>query len=373
MPYPHGHLALPRCVASRPATCSADATGTPARAIAPGLAPCRAVPPGGGGGDSTSAALPAGCHEAHKPPPKHVSLKPPHSRVKPSQSLVAAVDTSCGRFEIALDTRDSPKTVNSFVYLARKGVYANTIFHRIVPNFVIRAATRWARAPAGPATGGRAAPANVDYRRGRWRCRPKGAAGPPEAVLRRRRPTPACPSHALLGKVSGSDVVDRSRGSATRRAATRHAARDRGDPEDRGRQGQAVARIKVGEPAPISSSRSETAPTGSATIGAAGSCQFYPGASRRVHPAVLLPRCGRPPDELDAVVLACPRNRSTYERFRQARPHRAAARRPRADHDPAYASGPGGLVRRSIFMSTPRESRYRHPPRWGSTTRTSRT
>ena len=191
----------------------------PARAIAPGLAFALAAlvlgSCGGGGGDSTSAALPAGCHEAHKPPPKHVNLKPPHSRVKPSQSLVAAVDTSCGRFEIALDTRDSPKTVNSFVYLARKGVYANTIFHRIVPDFVIQGGD-----PLGTGTGGpgysvdEPPPANVDYRRGtvamvKSQAEPPGRSGSQFFVVV-AADAGLPPSYALLGKVSaGQDVVDR--------------------------------------------------------------------------------------------------------------------------------------------------------------------
>jgi peptidyl-prolyl cis-trans isomerase B (cyclophilin B) len=191
----------------------------PARAIAPGLVFALAAlvlgSCGGGEGDSTSAALPAGCHEAHTPPPKHVNLKPPHSRVRPSQSLVAAVDTSCGRFEIALDTRDSPKTVSSFVYLARKGIYDDTIFHRIVPNFVIQGGD-----PLGTGTGGpgysvdEPPPANVEYRRGtvamvKTPAEPPGRSGSQFFVVT-AADAGLPPSYALLGRViSGMGVVDR--------------------------------------------------------------------------------------------------------------------------------------------------------------------
>jgi hypothetical protein len=73
---------------------------------------------GGGGETSTSSNLPQGCQEAAKPRPKHVNLKPPQQEVRPGEKLTAVVETSCGTFDISLDTRDSPKTVSSFVYLA---------------------------------------------------------------------------------------------------------------------------------------------------------------------------------------------------------------------------------------------------------------
>ena len=191
----------------------------PARAIAPGLvfalAALALASCGGGEGESTSSALPAGCREAQTPPPKHVNLKPPHSRVEPSQRLVAAVDTSCGRFEIALDTKDSPKTVSSFVHLARKGIYDDTIFHRIVPHFVIQGGD-----PLGTGTGGpgysvdEPPPANVEYRRGtvamvRTQAEPPGRSGSQFFVVT-AADAGLPPSYALLGRViSGMAVVDR--------------------------------------------------------------------------------------------------------------------------------------------------------------------
>jgi Cyclophilin type peptidyl-prolyl cis-trans isomerase/CLD len=54
-----------------------------------------------------------------------------------------------GALEIALDARQSPKTVSSFTYLARNGVYDHTTFYRIVPSFVILGGD-----PLGIGTGG---------------------------------------------------------------------------------------------------------------------------------------------------------------------------------------------------------------------------
>src|SRR5438067_3621618 len=121
--------------------------GAPAAiiAIALGVSSC-----GGGGGSSTTSALPAGCKQVAKPPPKHVSLKSPPPRAIASGNLTAAVDTSCGTFRIALDSSESPKTVGSFVYLVRNDVYRNTIFHRIVPGFVIQGGDPTQTGSGGP-------------------------------------------------------------------------------------------------------------------------------------------------------------------------------------------------------------------------------
>ena len=151
----------------------------------------------------------------HKPPPKHVNLKPPHQKIPRSQRLTAAVGTTCGRFEIALDTRDSPKTVGSFVYLARKGVYDNTIFNRIVPNFVIQGGD-----PRGTGTGGpgysvnEPPPANAEYTKGtvamvKTAAEPPGSSGSQFFVVT-AADAGLPPQYALLGKVSsGEDVVAR--------------------------------------------------------------------------------------------------------------------------------------------------------------------
>jgi cyclophilin family peptidyl-prolyl cis-trans isomerase len=39
---------------------------------------------------------------------------------------------------IALDPVSAPKTVNSFVFLAREGFYDGVTFHRVIPGFVLQ-------------------------------------------------------------------------------------------------------------------------------------------------------------------------------------------------------------------------------------------
>jgi peptidyl-prolyl cis-trans isomerase B (cyclophilin B) len=170
---------------------------------------------GDDGGETTSANLPEGCTEAQAPPSKQVDLKPPQQKVGRDEGLVATVETSCGDFEITLDAGQSPKTVNSFVYLARQGLYDNTIFHRIVPGFVIQGGD-----PLGTGMGGpgyhvdEPPPRDAEYTMGtvamaKTATEPPGRSGSQFFVVL-PADTGLPPDYALLGEVSsGQSVVER--------------------------------------------------------------------------------------------------------------------------------------------------------------------
>ena len=175
----------------------------------------------GSGSDTSSQSssrggLPAGCKEVAKPKPKHVELKRPPQAVRRGQRLTATVSTSCGSFEIALDTRDSPQTVNSFAYLAKKGFYDGLDFHRVVPHFVIQGGDPLGNGQGGP---GYAVverpPANTVYRRGvvamaKSQFQPPGASGSQFFVVTAPADAGLPPDYAVLGKVTaGMDAVMR--------------------------------------------------------------------------------------------------------------------------------------------------------------------
>jgi peptidyl-prolyl cis-trans isomerase B (cyclophilin B) len=169
----------------------------------------------GGSGSSTTATLPSGCVQASQPAPKHVKLKPPKASVSPGERLKAIVDTSCGSFEIALDSSHSPKTVSSFAYLARKGVYDDTIFHRIVPGFVIQGGDPTQTGSGGPGYSiDEPPPGNAQYRKGtvamaKTAVEPAGRSGSQFFVVT-ATDAGLPPQYAILGKVSsGQDVVRR--------------------------------------------------------------------------------------------------------------------------------------------------------------------
>jgi cyclophilin family peptidyl-prolyl cis-trans isomerase len=172
---------------------------------------------GRGGGDESSApaASAAGCKRVEAPAPKNVSLEAPKQTVKRGEKLTAVVETSCGSFDIALDTTRAPKTSNSFVYLAKQGFYDGLTFHRIASGFVIQGGD-----PLGNGTGGpgysvdEKPPANLAYTQGvvamaKSSAEPPGRSGSQFfVVLGADAGLP--PEYALVGRVSkGLDVVER--------------------------------------------------------------------------------------------------------------------------------------------------------------------
>lgn len=50
----------------------------------------------------------------------------------------AVIDTDHGRIELSLDETRAPKTVANFAAYAQKGFYDNTVFHRVIPGFMIQ-------------------------------------------------------------------------------------------------------------------------------------------------------------------------------------------------------------------------------------------
>jgi cyclophilin family peptidyl-prolyl cis-trans isomerase len=69
--------------------------------------------------------------------------------IDPAKRYTATMVTSHGTMVIALDPLAAPKTVNSFVFLARYHYYDGVIFHRIIPGFVLQGGD-----PTGTGTGG---------------------------------------------------------------------------------------------------------------------------------------------------------------------------------------------------------------------------
>jgi cyclophilin family peptidyl-prolyl cis-trans isomerase len=166
-------------------------------------------------GDDSGSSSAAGCREVAAPEPKGDSFKAPKQSVRKGEELTAVVETSCGTFQIALDTGRAPKTVNSFVFLSEQGFYDGLSFHRIVPGFVIQGGD-----PLGTGTGGpgysvdEKPPSGLAYTKGvvamaKSSAEPPGRSGSQfYVVLGADAGLP--PEYALIGTVSeGFDVVER--------------------------------------------------------------------------------------------------------------------------------------------------------------------
>src|SRR4051794_12664621 len=170
---------------------------------------------GGGGSSTTGVDLPAGCEQVAKPPPKHRELKRPPQTVQRGERLTATIDTTCGRFDIRLDTTGFPKTVNSFVHLAKKRFYDDTIFHRIVRHFIVQGGDPLENGHGGPGyTVTETPPGNTTYTMGtvamaKTSVEPAGRSGSQFFIVTATN-AGLPPQYAVLGKVSsGFDVVER--------------------------------------------------------------------------------------------------------------------------------------------------------------------
>jgi peptidyl-prolyl cis-trans isomerase B (cyclophilin B) len=99
-------------------------------------------------GETTSAAAgageageapPGGCPPVAFPEPRpDESAEPPTEPLDTGTTYTLTFTTNCGEFTVTLDAKSAPQTTASLVSLARAGYFDDTLFHRIVPGFVIQ-------------------------------------------------------------------------------------------------------------------------------------------------------------------------------------------------------------------------------------------
>ena len=136
---------------------------------------------------------------------------------------VATMDTSHGTMVFALNPLAAPKTVNSFVFLARYHYFDGIVFHRIIPGFVLQGGDPTGSGSGGP--GYRFADELPEAGKYQVGSLAMANAGPdtngsqffvisgPDGV---RLP----PLYSLFGEaVSGLDVVEKINGVGTRSGA----------------------------------------------------------------------------------------------------------------------------------------------------------
>src|SRR5262249_48668994 len=75
--------------------------------------------------------------------------KAPEMKIDPNKTYTATITTSKGKIVVDLYPKEAPKTVNNFVFLAREKFYDGTIFHRVIPGFMIQGGD-----PTGTGRGG---------------------------------------------------------------------------------------------------------------------------------------------------------------------------------------------------------------------------
>jgi peptidyl-prolyl cis-trans isomerase B (cyclophilin B) len=164
--------------------------------------------------EAPAAQQQGSCRDVPQPPTRDGG-----GQSKPAQALAGSktydvvLRTTCGSFTIRLDQRTSPQATASFASLARKGFFDDTIFHRIVPGFVIQGGDPTATGTGGPGYSTRdPVPKSASYGPGvvamaKAGNEPPGTAGSQFFVVTGAG-SGLTPDYALLGKVTkGMDVV----------------------------------------------------------------------------------------------------------------------------------------------------------------------
>jgi len=166
-------------------------------------------------GTTGAATHASGCPKVTTPKPRSESRKPPKKPLDAHRTWTATLNTSCGSFTIRLDVKDSPHTTASFVSLARSHYFDNTIFHRVIPGFVIQGGDPTATGTGGPGYSTlEKPPKTTKYARGTVAMAaaqndPPGKAGSQFFVVTGDASF-LMPVYALLGKVTkGMPIVEK--------------------------------------------------------------------------------------------------------------------------------------------------------------------
>ena len=164
---------------------------------------------------STATKDAAGCIPASAPAAGARTGKKPTSPLDATKTYKVTMTTNCGSFTITLDPKQSPNTTASFVALVNSGFYDHTIFHRIVPGFVIQGGDPTQTGTGGPGyTTVDTPPAGAKYTDGvvamaKTGAQPAGTSGSQFFVVTvADAGLPA--DYAIIGTVTaGLDVVHR--------------------------------------------------------------------------------------------------------------------------------------------------------------------
>lgn len=149
--------------------------------------------------------------------------EPPSLSIDTSKTYTAMIETSCGTIAVDLADDTQPQTVNSFVFLARRGFFDGLTFHRIVKGFVVQGGD-----PKGDGGGGpgysvtEPVPPDTKYAKGAVAMAKTGAEAPGTSGSQffiasgTQAETALTPDYAVLGRVtSGLDAVGRIEATPT--------------------------------------------------------------------------------------------------------------------------------------------------------------
>ena len=181
-----------------------------------------AVGCGGGDGESagtttaTTTTTNGECATVEAPQPRDPgSNDAPTAPLEDGKTYALTFDTSCGSFTVTLDTDLAPNTAASLVALAKAGYFDDTVFHRVVPGFVIQGGDPTQSGSGGPGYSTvDVPPADAVYAKGTVAMAKSPAEAPGTAgsqfFVVTTDGTGLTPDYAIVGEVTdGLDTIDR--------------------------------------------------------------------------------------------------------------------------------------------------------------------
>jgi len=169
-------------------------------------------------GSTTNTTPVTECADVQAPEPREAEAHDaPSSPLDSSKTYTLTFDTTCGSFTVTLDQKLAADTAASLVALAYDGFFDNTIFHRVVPRFVIQGGDPTQTGAGGPGYSTvDKPPSDAEYTKGTVAM----AKSPDEApgtsgsqffiVTDEAAGGMLTPDYAIVGQVTdGMDTIDR--------------------------------------------------------------------------------------------------------------------------------------------------------------------
>lgn len=135
---------------------------------------------------------------------------PPKMQIDSKKTYTAQMNTNYGAIEINLYAKETPVTVNNFVFLAKESFYNGTIFHRIIKDFMIQGGDPQGTGRGGPGYKFDDEKITRDYKRGIIAMANSGpnTNGSQFFIMHKDNNLPK--NYVIFGEVvKGLDVVDK--------------------------------------------------------------------------------------------------------------------------------------------------------------------
>lgn len=134
----------------------------------------------------------------------------PKMIIDPAKNYNATLKTTAGDIVIKLNAKETPITVNNFVFLAKDNFYNGVIFHRVIPGFMIQGGDPIGNGTGGPGYQFADEPFTGDYTRGTVAMANAGPDTNGSQFFIMHADTPLSKDYVIFGSVTeGMEVVDK--------------------------------------------------------------------------------------------------------------------------------------------------------------------